>query len=75
MLYMLVVCGGAICMPVDGAATYTLTWPECEARAMQMRVASRSVDVDCFSDASWGYGDEKWVLRETEHGMVIAHPH
>ena len=40
-----------------------------------MRVASRSVDVDCFSDESWGYGDEKWVLRETEHGMVIAHPH
>ena len=37
MLYMLVVCGGAICMPVDSAATYTLTWPESEARAIDAR--------------------------------------
>ena len=73
MLYILVVCAGHLCMPVEEVGAYTLSQAECEARMMQTRVASRSVDVDCFSDASWGYGDEKWVLREPDHSIVIVH--
>jgi hypothetical protein len=73
MLYMLVACAGTLCLPVETAGAYTLTRDDGEARMMQMRVAWHGADVRCFSDASWGYGDEKWVLREHEFGMVIVH--
>jgi len=46
-LYILVVCAGSLCMPVDNVGAYTLTQAECEARMMQVPGG----DVHC-SDAS-----------------------
>jgi len=40
MLYMLVVCAGHLCMPVESVGAYTLTRRECEARMVRMRSVS-----------------------------------
>jgi hypothetical protein len=54
-LYMLVVCAGHLCMPLDSVGAYTLTRDDCEARMVQVRGA----DVHCYSDASWELWDDK----------------
>jgi hypothetical protein len=72
MHYILVVCAGHLCLPVETVGAYTLTRAECEARMMQVPGA----DVRCYSDFSWELWDDKMVLREPEHGIgAIAHPH
>ena len=71
MLYILVVCAGHLCMPVDNVGAYTLTRDECEARMMQ----ERGADVHCYSAASWLLWDDEMVLREREPSKAIAHPH
>jgi hypothetical protein len=55
-------------MPVESVGAYTLPRGECEARMMQVPGA----DVHCYSDASWELWDEKIVLREPEHSIVIG---
>jgi len=37
MLYILVVCAGSLCMPVESIGAYTLTRDDCEACAEPMR--------------------------------------
>jgi len=67
MLYILVVCAGSLCMPVDKVGAYTLTQAECEARMMQ----TRGADVRCYSNSSSEYWE--MVLREPEPTRAIAH--
>ena len=68
MLYMLVVCAGHLCMPVEEVGAYTLTQAECETRMMQVRG-----DVHCYSNASSEYWNYEMVLREPEPSRAIAH--
>ena len=69
MLYILVVCAGSLCMPVDSTQAYTLTQAECEARMMQ----TRGTDVHCYSNSSSQYWDWEMVLREPGPSRAIAH--
>ena len=69
MLYILVVCAGHLCMPVEEVGAYTLSRAECEARMVQVPGA----DVHCYSDSSWLLWDDKWVLLEHEPGIVVVH--
>ncbi len=46
MLYILVVCAGSLCMPVEEVGAYTLTRAECEARMMQTRPCDRALAVE-----------------------------
>jgi len=70
MLYILVVCAGSLCMPVDTVGAYTLTQAECEARMMQ----TRGADVRCYSNSEYEYWDWEMVLREPGPSRAIAHP-
>ena len=74
MLYMLVVCAGHLCMPVESVGAYTLTQAECEARLMQVKVSRRGADVRCYSNSSSEYWDYDMVLRERGPRKEIAHP-
>jgi hypothetical protein len=71
MLYVLVVCSGHLCLPVESVGRYNLTWAECEARMMQ----TRGADVRCYSNSSSEYWDYDMVLREREPSREIGHPH
>ena len=71
MLYILVVCAGHLCMPVEEVGAYTLSQAECEARMMQ----TRGTDVHCYSNSSSQHWDWEMVLREREPSSEIAHPH
>jgi len=66
MLYMLVLCSGAICIPAEPDGSYTLSETECEARAVQMRDRG---DMRCYSEA-WGGGDDS--LRDSDGAIEIA---
>ena len=70
MLYMLVVCAGHLCMPVENVGAYTLTRAECEARMMQV-----PGDVHCYSNSDYEYWPYEMVLREPGPSHAIAHPH
>jgi hypothetical protein len=48
MLYMLVVCSGTFCIPVESPGGFTLTHADCEAR--MMRIATLGADVRCYSE-------------------------
>jgi hypothetical protein len=61
MLYILVVCAGSLCMPVDSVGAYTLTQAECEARMMQVPGA----DVHCYSNSDYEYWPYEMVLQGT----------
>jgi hypothetical protein len=74
MLYILIVCGGDLCMPVENVGVYTLTEGKCEGRRMQKRVEWRGADLDCFSEDTWEFFDDKMVLYERKPSVVIAHP-
>ena len=68
MLYILVVCSGSLCMPVESVGAYNLTRAECEARMMQV-----PGDVHCRSNSSSEYWDDEMVLREPNPSKAIAH--
>jgi hypothetical protein len=66
MLYMLVFCAGAICVPADPGGGYTLSQSECESRVVQMRVRG---DMRCYSD-DWGDGGDS--LRDPDGAIEIV---
>ena len=71
MLYILVVCAGHLCMPVESVGAYTLTQAECGARMMQ----PRGTDVHCYSNADTEYWPYEMRMRDPEPGRAIAYPH
>jgi hypothetical protein len=68
MLYMLVLCSGAICIPAEPGGGYTLSETECEFRVVQMRDQG---DMRCYLEA-WGNGSGS--LRDPEGAIEIAPP-
>jgi hypothetical protein len=50
MLYMLVVCAGHLCMPVDSFGAYTMTLSQCRDRVVEMERLTHAVSLDCYSD-------------------------
>ena len=69
MLYILVVCAGSLCLPVDSVGAYTLSQAECEARMMQ----TRGADLHCYSNADTELWPYEMRMREPEPGRAIAH--
>ena len=74
MLYMLVICAGHLCMPVDSFGAYTMTLSQCRDRVVKMERLTHAVSLDCYSDEDLDVDVIRTGLADKERPSMIAHP-
>ncbi len=71
MLYMLVVCAGHLCMPVDSFGAYTMTLSRCRDRVVKAERLTHAVSLDCYSHedfdvdvirTGYDFGRQEWPI-------------
>jgi hypothetical protein len=61
MLYMLVVCAGGLCLPVETVRDFSLSQAQCETRMVTMQAGG--ADAHCYSNSE----SESWP----DHRMLV----
>lgn len=78
MLYMIVMCAGGLCMPVESVGAYTLTLADCRERVAQMERVTHNAGLDCYSDEDFDLDVIRTGLMlgaDKERPIMIAPSH
>jgi hypothetical protein len=76
-LYMIVVCTGQLCMPIDSVGAYTLTLSQCRERVVEMERITHTAVLDCFSSEEFETKTmaEALAVRDQDRPIMIAPSH